>query len=282
MGVGARVRARHADAAELARESVACNVRKRARPLDGDVLGGRRSREAVRGFGGGRREHARAEDHEERKDSLHIVSVCKRYIYTPARALQVNDMCAVGEKLIEFPDNCGVVDYYVLPRDETQEYDYAEIVFRFSTEFFHSSKFQAKWNAWKPAWLEKEFSSVYFIVKAPGVANWCAECNVMQALPCFQFRCAACDNDQWEKYMIVDAWCEWSRQATIARCEKQGEKADVSLDSIKEWFESLESTRDYDSRDDDDNDSDRGCDWDRRSWDSDATYFPWRGCHMQD
>lgn len=259
VGVGARVRARHADAAELARESVARNVRKRARPLDGDVLGGRRSREAVRGFGGGRREHARAQDHEERKDSLHIVPVPKRYIYTPARALQVNVMCAVGEKLIKFPDNCGVVDFSVQPRDETQEYDYPEIVIRFSTEFFANPEFIANWDAWKPGWLgwlEKEFSSGWFIVKAPGVANWCAECNVMQALPCFQFRCAACDNKHWEKYMFVDAFYEW-RQL-------------------------IDHTRDYDSRNDEENDSDRGCDWDRRSWDSDATYIPWRGCHMQD
>jgi hypothetical protein len=190
-------------------------------------------------------------------------------------------MCAVGEKLIEFPDNCGVVDFSVPSYAKQQDTVYPEINVRFSTDFFHSSKFQAKWNAWKPAWLQSD-GGISFIVKAPGVANWCAECNVMQALPCFQFRCAACDNDEWEKDMIVDAWCEWRRQAIIAHCEKQGEKADVSLDSIKEWFESLESTRDHDSRDDDDYDSDRGCDWDRRSWDSDSTYIPWRGCHMQD
>ena len=95
-----------------------------------------------------------------------------------------------------------------------------------------------------------------FIVKAPGVGNWCAECNVMQAPPCYQFRCAACDNVHWEKYMIVDAFYEWR--------------------------ELIDHIRDYDSRDDEDYDSDRGCDWDRRSWDDDATYTPWRGCHMQD
>lgn len=281
MGVGARVRARHGDAAELARESVARNVRKRARPLDGDVLGGRRSREAVRGFGGGRREHARAEDHQERKDSLHIVLVPKRYIYTPARALQVNDMCAVGEKLIQFPDNCGVVDYSVVRREETPEYEYPEIVIRFSTDFFANPEFMANWDAWKPGWLEWGGRGD-FLVKAPGVANWCAECNVMQAVPCFKFRCAACDNDQWEKEVIEDAWYEWRYKVMCARADKKGMKTDVSLDSIKEWLESLESSRDYDSRDDDDYDYDRGYDWGRRSWDSDGTYIPWRGCHMQD
>lgn len=197
MGVGARVRARHVDAAELARESVVRNVRKRARPLDGDVLGGRRPCEAVRGFGGGRREHARAQDHEERKDSLHIVPIIKRYIYTPARALKVNDMCAVGRKLIQFPDKCGVVDYFVRPRDETQEYDYPEIVVRFRSEFFGNPEFEASCDACGPAWLEFG-GGIWFVIKAPGAGNWCAECNVMQAQPCVQSRCAPCDNEHWE------------------------------------------------------------------------------------
>lgn len=165
-------------------------------------------------------------------------------------------MCAVGEKLIEFPDNCGVVDYFVRPRDETQEHGYLVIDVLFSTDFFANPEFIANWDAWKPGWLECGGGDGCFIVKAPGVANWCAECNVMQALPCYQFRCAACDNEHWEKYMLVDAFYEWR--------------------------ELIDHTKDYDSRDDEDYDSDRGCDWDRRSWDSDATYIPWRGCHMQD
>ena len=164
-------------------------------------------------------------------------------------------MCAVGEKLIQFPDHCGVVDYFVRRNDETQEYDYPEIDVTFSTEFFDNPEFEANWDASKPAWLEFGVGGC-FVVKAPGVANWCAECNVMQALPCYQFRCAACDNEQWEKDVIVDAWYEWR--------------------------ELIEHTRGYDSRDDEDYESDRGCDWDRRAWDSDSTYIPWRGCHMQD
>lgn len=153
VGVSARVRARHVDAAELARESVARNVRERAWPLDRDVLGGRRARQAVRGFGGGRREHARAQDHEERQDSLHIVPVVDTYIYTPARGLKVNDMCAVREKLIQFPDKCGVVDYFVRPFDETRGYDYAvypEIDVRFGTEVFNNPELQANWDACRP------------------------------------------------------------------------------------------------------------------------------------
>ena len=37
-------------------------------------------------------------------------------------------MCAVGEKLIQFPDNCGVGSYKVARRDETHEYKYPEII----------------------------------------------------------------------------------------------------------------------------------------------------------
>ena len=96
----------------------------------------------------------------------------------------------------------------------------------------------------------------------------------MQALPCYQFRCAACDNEQWKKDVIQDVWYEWHYEVMCARAEKQGMKTDVSLESIKEWLQSLPSTRDYNSRDDEDYDSDRGCDWDCGLWDSDATYIP--------
>lgn len=152
-------------------------------------------------------------------------------------------MCAVGEKLIRLPENCGVVDYFVRPRDETQEYDYPEIVVRFSSEFFANPEFIANFNAWLPTWLEFH-GGIWFIVKAPGVENWCAECNVMQARPCFQFRCAACDNTQWSKDVIEHAWYSWHTEVINARCEKQGGKNDVSVASCYEWFKSLEYTSD--------------------------------------
>jgi hypothetical protein len=177
-------------------------------------------------------------------------------------------MCAVGEKLIRLPENCGVVDYFVKPRDVTQEYDYPEIEIRLISEIFDNPDFIANFDVWmdtkKPPRLKSD-GGMWFIVKAPGVKNWCAECNVMQALPCFQFRCAACDNKHWEKYMIVHAFYEWR--------------------------ELIDHTRDYDAREDEDyEDYDtywypeyrRGYDWNRSSWDDDPTYKPWRGCHMQD
>lgn len=104
----------------------------------------------------------------------------------------------------------------------------------------------------------------------------------MQALPCYHFRCMACDNEEWEKYMIVDTWYEWRYEVMCTRADKQGMKTDVSLDSIKEWLDSLKYTRDYDLRDDEDYDSDRVYDSDRGSCDSDSTHIPWQGCRMQD
>lgn len=132
-----------------------------------------------------------------------------------SKSLACHDMCAVGEKLIRFPDNCGVGSYFVSPRDETQEYKYPEIIVTTSTEWYDNPEFIANWDAWKPAWLEEDRGNrmqegyAPFIVKAPGVANWCAECNVMQAQPCYQFRCAACDNKQWPKDVMDDAWHAW-------------------------------------------------------------------------
>jgi len=54
------------------------------------------------------------------------------------------------------------------------------------------------------------------------------------------------------------------------------------VDAFYEWRELIEHSRGYDARDDQDYDSDRGYNWESRSWDSDATYIRWRGCHMQD
>ena len=111
-------------------------------------------------------------------------------------------MCAVGEKLIQFPDNCGVVDYFVDPSScfKQRFHPYPLIYVNRSTECYDNPEFIANWDAWKPSWLEKPKWPQYplvddsirpagvifgtaFIVKAPGVANWCAECNVMQAQP---------------------------------------------------------------------------------------------------
>lgn len=125
-------------------------------------------------------------------------------------------MCAVGEKLIQFPDNCGVNKYSVSKRDETKEWKYPEIIIETSFEWYDNPEIIDNWDAWKPVWLEEIKESrmqecyVPFMVKAPGVVNWCAECNVMQAQPCYQFRCAACDNKQWEKDVMEDAWYSWS------------------------------------------------------------------------
>ena len=124
-------------------------------------------------------------------------------------------MCAVGEKLIQFPDDCGVGSYFVPPRDETQEFKYPEIIVTTSTEWYDNPEFIATWDAWKPAWLEQDREYrmqegyVPFIVTAPGVANWCAVCNVMQAQPCYEFRCASCDNKQYNEELMSIAWYSW-------------------------------------------------------------------------
>ena len=151
-------------------------------------------------------------------------------------------MCAVGEKLIQLPDNCGVVDWFVDTSIRQWPYEYPVIC----VDRKHDNPdFNWNWEDLKPSWLEKPMPrfkycqtsvdyynatgvvlGTAFIVKAPGVANWCAECNVMQAQPCYQFRCAACDNEQWEKDVIEDAWYSWRELVHYSPCASMEEHDD--------------------------------------------------------
>ena len=144
-------------------------------------------------------------------------------------------MCAVGEKLIQFPENCGVGSCF-LDHDVTRnyyDYKYPAIIVETFTEWYDNPEFIANWDAWKPAWLEANMSNrthvaryALFTIKAYRVENWCAECNVMQAQPCYQFRCAACDNEQWEKDVIEDAWYSWRELVDYSPCGGMSEHDD--------------------------------------------------------
>jgi len=186
-------------------------------------------------------------------------------------------MCAVGEKLIHIPDNCGVVRCFV---DETYIFPYPLLIVHRTHD---NPDFNSNWEDLKPSWLEENKRRGYcqtsvdhykatgvvlgteYWVKAPGVANWCAECNVMQARPCYEFRCASCDNQEYNEELMSIAWQSWR--------ELIGDTSDY--DDLDRDCELIGDTSDYDDLDGD-------CDWDCRSRDSDSTYTPWRGCHMQD
>jgi hypothetical protein len=149
-----------------------------------------------------------------------VVELCEKIkikVYEiRANYSQHHAMCEVGEKLIQIPDGCDV-ERWIWRMEHDKQMTIPMILIYTGTEWNDNNEVKARWNAWKPVWLEPithyqtQECIVPFFVKAPNIENWCAMCNVMQAQPCYQFKCAACDNEQWQKDVIEEAWYWWRK-----------------------------------------------------------------------